>query len=43
MHAWFNVRIFPDTKVANMENDFRIMLGDIIDKYVTFDDSVQGA
>ena len=26
-----------------MENDFRIPLGDIIDRYVAFGDSVQGA
>ncbi len=37
-YDWINVKIFPNSKVANMESDsFRTLFGDIIDKYVAFD------
>ncbi len=37
-YDWINVKIFPNTKVANMESDsFRTLFGDIIDKYMAFD------
>jgi len=41
---WVNIKIFPDTKIANRESDmFRTMFADIIDKYVAFDLTVAKA
>ena len=35
---WINIKIFPNTKVANQESDtYRTMFGDIIEKYTAFD------
>ena len=40
-YDWINVKIFPNTKVANQESDsYRTMFGDIIDKYTAFDLSI---
>lgn len=37
-YDWINIKIFPNTKVANQESDtYRTMFGDIIEKYTAFD------
>lgn len=37
-YDWINIKIFPNTKIANQESDtYRTMFGDIIDKYTAFD------
>lgn len=37
-YDWINVKIFPNTKIANQESDmYRTMFGEIIDKYEAFD------
>ena len=37
-YDWINVKIFPNTKIANQESDtYRTMFGDIIEKYTAFD------
>ncbi len=37
-YDWINIKVFPNTKVANLESDFyRTLFGDVIDKYVAFD------
>jgi Lrp/AsnC family leucine-responsive transcriptional regulator len=37
-YDWINIKIFPNTKVANQESDtYRTMFGDIIEKYNAFD------
>ena len=37
-YDWINIKIFPNTKVANQESDnYRTMFGDIIEKYIAFD------
>ncbi len=38
---WINIKIFPNTKIANQESDmYRTVFGDIIDKYTAFDVTV---
>jgi DNA-binding Lrp family transcriptional regulator len=40
-YDWINVKIFPNTKIANQESDsYRTMFGDIIEKYTAFDLSI---
>lgn len=40
-YDWINVKIFPNTKIANQESDtYRTTFGDIIEKYQAFDLSV---
>lgn len=37
-YDWINIKVFPNTKVANQESDsYRTMFGDIIEKYTAFD------
>ncbi|MEM3159456.1 MAG: hypothetical protein QXJ74_01600 [Nitrososphaera sp.] len=37
-YDWVNIKIFPNTKIANQESDrYRTLFGDIIEKYVAFD------
>lgn len=37
-YDWINIKIFPNTKIANQESDmYRTMFGEIIDKYEAFD------
>jgi Lrp/AsnC family leucine-responsive transcriptional regulator len=37
-YDWINVKIFPNTKIANQESDtYRTIFGDIIEKYTAFD------
>jgi DNA-binding Lrp family transcriptional regulator len=37
-YDWINIKIFPNTKIANQESDmYRTVFGDIIDKYTAFD------
>jgi hypothetical protein len=37
-YDWVNIKIFPNTKIANQESDtYRIAFGDIIEKYEAFD------
>ena len=37
-YDWINIKVFPNTKVANMESDsYRTLFGDVIDKYMAFD------
>lgn len=40
-YDWINIKIFPNTKIANQESDtYRTVFGDIIDKYTAFDVTV---
>jgi DNA-binding Lrp family transcriptional regulator len=40
-YDWINIKIFPNTKIANQESDtYRTTFGDIIEKYHAFDVSV---
>ncbi len=40
-YDWVNIKIFPNTKIANQESDtYRTTFGDIIEKYHAFDVSV---
>ena len=40
-YDWVNVKIFPNTKIANQESDtYRTVFGDIIEKYTAFDLSI---
>lgn len=37
-YDWINIKIFPNTQIANEESDlYRTIFGDIIDKYEAFD------
>jgi DNA-binding Lrp family transcriptional regulator len=37
-YDWINIKVFPNTKIANQESDtYRTMFGDIIEKYIAFD------
>ncbi|HYZ58485.1 MAG TPA: histidine kinase [Nitrososphaeraceae archaeon] len=37
-YDWINIKVFPNTKIANQESDtYRTMFGDIIEKYTAFD------
>jgi DNA-binding Lrp family transcriptional regulator len=37
-YDWINIKVFPNTKIANQESDtYRTMFGDIIEKYNAFD------
>ena len=37
-YDWVNIKIFPNTKIANQESDtYRTAFGDIIEKYEAFD------
>lgn len=37
-YDWINIKIFPNTKIANQESDsYRSTFGEIIDKYEAFD------
>ena len=37
-YDWVNIKIFPNTKIANQESDtYRTTFGDIIEKYQAFD------
>jgi DNA-binding Lrp family transcriptional regulator len=37
-YDWINIKIFPNTIIANQESDmYRTVFGDIIDKYTAFD------
>lgn len=37
-YDWINIKIFPNTKIANQESDtYRTIFGDIIEKYTAFD------
>lgn len=43
-YDWINIKIFPNTKIANQESDmYRTVFGDIIDKYTAFDVTVAKA
>jgi DNA-binding Lrp family transcriptional regulator len=43
-YDWINIKIFPNTKIANQESDtYRTVFGDIIDKYTAFDVTVMKA
>lgn len=37
-YDWVNIKVFPNTKIANQESDtYRTVFGDVIDKYTAFD------